>query len=197
MGEFELLRLAFSKRAMILSAIALLVATVAACSSSTSVIEDDQEPGSIAPGENQGLSETPVTGEAQVAGENQGSDENQDSGQAQLAAEARFAGEIEVPEFDADAFSKINPVPEIRALDRAADLRGEFEYYEENRIPRDAINPVYSPVFVSPDEATLSPKELVMGLEINGDARAYPVGMMRIREMVNDEVGGTPVLVTW
>ena len=179
MGEFNLLRSAFSKRAMILSAIALLVATVAACSSSTSVIEDDQEPGSTAPGENQGLSETPVTGEAQET------------------AEARFAGEIEVPEFDTDAFGKINPVPEIRALDRAADLRGEFEYYEDNRIPRDAINPVYSPVFVSPDEATLSPKELVMGLEINGDARAYPVGMMRIREMVNDEVGGTPVLVTW
>ena len=96
---------------MILSAIALLVATVAACSSSASVIEDDQEPGSTAPGENQGLSETPVTGEAQET------------------AEARFAGEVEVPEFDADAFGKINPVPEIRALDRAADLRGEFEYY--------------------------------------------------------------------
>ena len=53
------------------------------------------------------------------------------------------------------------------------------------------------PIFVSPDEATLLPEELVMGLEINGDARAYPVGMLRIREIVNDEVGGTPVLVTW
>jgi hypothetical protein len=36
-----------------------------------------------------------------------------------------------------------------------------------------------------------------MGLEINGEARAYPIGIMRIREMVNDDVGGTPVLVTW
>jgi hypothetical protein len=38
---------------------------------------------------------------------------------------------------------------------------------------------------------------MVMGLEINGDARAYPTGMLRAREMVNDEVGGTPVLVSW
>jgi hypothetical protein len=36
-----------------------------------------------------------------------------------------------------------------------------------------------------------------MGLEINGDAMAYPTGMLRAREMVNDNVGGAPVLVSW
>ena len=63
--------------------------------------------------------------------------------------------------------------------------------------PVDAIAPVYSPEFVSADEAELLDDELVMGLEINGDARAYPVGLMRVREMANDIVGGVPVLVTW
>ncbi len=135
-------------------------------------------------------SSTPVP----EGGQGQGSNS---SGEIQGSGEARLAGEVETPEFDTAAFAEINPDPEIRVLDREADLKGEFDYYEEDRIPRDAINPVYSPAFVSPGDATLRPEELVMGLVINGDARAYPVGLMRVREMVNDEVGGTPVLVTW
>ena len=156
-----------------LSAIALFVAAAVACSSGTSVTENGQTPGPNSPGE------------IQDSGDNQGS------------GEAQVTGELEVPGFDVDAFADINPDPEIRTFDRAADLKGEFDYFEETRIPRDAIQPVYSPAFVSPAEATLLATELVMGLEINGDARAYPVGMLRIREIVNDEVGGIPVLVTW
>lgn len=173
MSELKLLRLAFFYRAIALGAIALVAVAIAGCSSSTPV-----------PGGGQGQG-------SNSSGEIQGSGENQGSGKA------RLAGEVETPEFDTAAFAEINPDPEIRVLDREADLKGEFDYYEEDRIPRDAINPVYSPAFVSPGDATLRPEELVMGLVINGDARAYPVGLMRIREMVNDEVGGTPVLVTW
>ena len=65
------------------------------------------------------------------------------------------------------------------------------------RLPRDAIRPIYEPTFVSVAEADLDAGELVMGLMINGDVRAYPVTPLRRREMVNDVVGGTPVLVTW
>lgn len=64
-------------------------------------------------------------------------------------------------------------------------------------LPRDAIVPVYEPQFVSPDDIELWPNELVMGVEINGEAHAYPIGLMREREMVNDVVGGVPVLVSW
>ncbi len=62
---------------------------------------------------------------------------------------------------------------------------------------RDSIEPIYDPRFVSPDEADLEPGELVMGVSINGDSRAYPIRYLRWREMVNDEVGGIPILVTW
>ena len=37
----------------------------------------------------------------------------------------------------------------------------------------------------------------MIGLVINSEARAYPVTSLNRREMVNDVVGGTPVLVTW
>jgi hypothetical protein len=36
-----------------------------------------------------------------------------------------------------------------------------------------------------------------MGVALNGEAKAYPVTVLRIREMVNDELGGLPILVTW
>ena len=64
-------------------------------------------------------------------------------------------------------------------------------------LARDSIFPIYDPVFISPKEADLDPDELVMGLEINGDARAYPIGTLNRREMVNDVVGGVPILLTW
>ena len=107
------------------------------------------------------------------------------------------SGNAGEPQFDVDAFAEINPDPEIRALDYSVDTGFNYVDYERDRIPRDAISPIYSPEFVLSDESVLEPGEMVMGLAINGDARAYPVGMLRIREMVNDEVGGTPVLVTW
>lgn len=62
---------------------------------------------------------------------------------------------------------------------------------------KDAILPVYEPKFVPAVEARLQPDELVLGLEINGDARAYPITILNGREMVNDVGGGVHVLVTW
>lgn len=64
-------------------------------------------------------------------------------------------------------------------------------------LPRDAIRPIYDPQFVSADDADWHDQALVVGLEIDGDARAYPVSFLNRREIVNDHVGKTPVLVTW
>jgi hypothetical protein len=64
-------------------------------------------------------------------------------------------------------------------------------------LPRDAILPIYDPQFVPAAESGWHEKALVIGLEINGDTRAYPVSALNRREIVNDHVGRTPVLVTW
>lgn len=64
-------------------------------------------------------------------------------------------------------------------------------------LPRDGIVPVYDPQFVSADEIGWDDEALVIGLEIDGDSRAYPVGFLNRREMVIDSVAGIPVLVTW
>ena len=64
-------------------------------------------------------------------------------------------------------------------------------------LPRDAIRPVYEPSFVSAAAAELDPDELVLGVETNGATKAYPISPLNRREMVNDELGGVPILVTW
>ena len=64
-------------------------------------------------------------------------------------------------------------------------------------LPRDAIFPVYNPTFRSAESTEWSAGTLVIGLELNGEAKAYPVSFLNFREMVIDWIGGSPVLVTW
>ncbi len=64
-------------------------------------------------------------------------------------------------------------------------------------IARDVIVPVYEPRYVGPEEANLVDQELVLAVEINGEAKAFPIGLLRSREIVNDTIGGVPLLITW
>ncbi len=63
--------------------------------------------------------------------------------------------------------------------------------------PRDGIPSIDSPKFVSANDATLQDSDLVLGLDINGDIRAYPLKILVWHEIVNDNVGGEPVAVTY
>ncbi len=71
------------------------------------------------------------------------------------------------------------------------------EYRWSQLLGRDDITPIYHPEFVSAAAAGYADGELVMGVEIDGQAKAYPVGLLNEREMVNDELAGIPLLVTW
>ncbi|PKB62167.1 MAG: hypothetical protein BZY79_00015 [SAR202 cluster bacterium Casp-Chloro-G4] len=65
--------------------------------------------------------------------------------------------------------------------------------------PRDGIPPIDNPMYASvanPPE-NMGANEPVIALEINGDARAYPLAILIWHEIVNDEVGGVPVSVTY
>lgn len=62
---------------------------------------------------------------------------------------------------------------------------------------RDGIPSIDNPKFISANDARLEDFELVLGLEINGDVRAYPLNILVWHEIVNDNVGGEPVAVTY
>ncbi len=63
---------------------------------------------------------------------------------------------------------------------------------------RDSIPPIHDPKFVSVNDATgVDPLSPVLSLIIDGDARAYPLDILLWHEIVNDVVGGVPVLVSY
>lgn len=64
-------------------------------------------------------------------------------------------------------------------------------------IGRDWIAPVYVPTFVSAGTVEWPGEELVIGVDLEGEARAYPVGFLTRREIVVDLHRGIPTLVTW
>lgn len=65
--------------------------------------------------------------------------------------------------------------------------------------PRDGIPSIDDPHFVSPEEAAewLPGNEPVIALELEGEARAYPLQILTWHEIANDEVGNVPVAVTF
>lgn len=40
-------------------------------------------------------------------------------------------------------------------------------------------------------------EETVIGISLNGQSRAYPIRLLSLHEVVNDTLGGQPILVTW
>jgi len=65
-------------------------------------------------------------------------------------------------------------------------------------VPKDAIPPLDFPKYVQAHEVDfLMGNDLVLGIEINGDVRAYPLKIMNWHEIVNDNIGGRNVVVTY
>lgn len=65
--------------------------------------------------------------------------------------------------------------------------------------PPDGIPPIDNPIFESIEAASewLQDQSPVIALEVNGEARAYPLAVLMWHEIANDEIGGVPVAVTF
>ena len=75
----------------------------------------------------------------------------------------------------------------------------EYDTFLSGGPPRDGIPSIDEPQFISPAEASewLAGQEPVIAVEVNGDARAYPLQILTWHEIVNDTVGGRPIIVTF
>ena len=64
---------------------------------------------------------------------------------------------------------------------------------------RDGIKPVDDPLFATASEAPdyMRDREPVIAINVDGDARAYPLAMLMWHEIVNDVVGGEPLTITF
>jgi hypothetical protein len=74
-------------------------------------------------------------------------------------------------------------------------------------LPRDGLQALDEPTMLEPAEIVrrnadgrgkfLVAEDRVIGVAIGGDARAYPLRFLRWHEVVNDTVGGVPMVVTY
>ena len=64
--------------------------------------------------------------------------------------------------------------------------------------PKDGIPSIDNPKFANVSESQfMSDSDTVIGLEINGETKAYPIFILVWHEIVNDTIGDTPVSVTY
>lgn len=82
-------------------------------------------------------------------------------------------------------------------IDRNA-MRIRFEEITWGGVRFDHIPSLDNPTLITANEADyLLDTDLVFGVEINGDARAYPLRIMGWHEMFNDVIGGVPVALAY
>jgi len=67
----------------------------------------------------------------------------------------------------------------------------------EQIIPRGRIAAVTEPQFVSADEAAIPDDAWVLGVELEGEARAYSLNLLNAHEVVNDSVGDKDFAAVW
>ncbi len=112
-----------------------------------------------------------------------------------------------IPGMDINSVFIANSTTNTESINPVYTLVGE----EENRNivppelivnggpPPDGIPSIDNPKFIQIQKAEefLEDSDLVVGLNINGDIRAYPLQILVWHEIVNDKVGNTPVAVTY
>lgn len=78
------------------------------------------------------------------------------------------------------------------------DLRIDAALLRDAGPPKDAVAAITGPTLVSADEANLiDGDERVIGVVHGGEARAYPVSILNLHQIINDELGGDPIAVSF
>ena len=62
---------------------------------------------------------------------------------------------------------------------------------------RDFISPIYEPEFIDASAVDWPDDTDVIGVAHGDEAKAYPISLLNSREMVVDQIGEVPILVTW
>ncbi len=82
-------------------------------------------------------------------------------------------------------------------LEPAQNTRIELSQLLNGGPPKDGIPSIDNPVFDTAKTTPFSKDELVIGVVVNGEAKAYPLGIMNWHEIVNDTVGGTNLTISY
>lgn len=96
--------------------------------------------------------------------------------------------------FKANLYRQIDPAFEKYFRDRSASARIRLDEVFWGGVVQDGIPPLRNPEMISSEAATyLDDNNIVFGIEINGDARAYPKRILAWHELFTDTVGGVDI----
>jgi hypothetical protein len=96
--------------------------------------------------------------------------------------------------FKADLYQHIDEKFETYFRDRQDSARVRLDEIRWGGVVQDGIPPLRSPEMVSAEQADyLDGNNIVFGIEINGDARAYPKRILAWHEMFVDTIGGVDI----
>jgi len=59
------------------------------------------------------------------------------------------------------------------------------------------FHPIAGAQFLAQSESKLDPKEMIISVRLDGEARAYPISQMAYHHVLNDVVAGVPVAITY
>ena len=193
------------ERAAPLSAAAILVVAVVGCSDSSpsdgEALVTGSQSTSVAPAAGSEVGE-PAEPDPSEASEPAGSEDEQ------LEAAAAPATSEPGSASDSTPASGAEPVKSTPRENVLSALRDPFHADQPQPlidlseirgvVPPDAIPALEDPAFEpAADVDWLAAVEPVLALEVNGDARAYPLRIMTWHELVNGTVGGVPVTVSY
>lgn len=96
--------------------------------------------------------------------------------------------------FQADLSSAMGRAPKKEDL---SNYRVNPDELMSIGLSEESFPPILEPKFDPADKTPFSDQDMVLGVVINGEAKAYPVNILNYHELVNDVAGGEPVLVTY
>ncbi len=103
---------------------------------------------------------------------------------------SRFSGQVLVVVI---ALSVVWVSPQSKTSAVPRDLPGAFQRV----VPRGAIASVDAPEFVTADEAEIADDAWILGVVIDGQARAYSLNLLNRHEVVNDRINGKAFAAVW
>ena len=79
----------------------------------------------------------------------------------------------------------------------AAEAAEELPDRVQQILPRGGIPAVFDPVFVAAEKASITDDAWVLGVVIEGEAKAYSLNLLNHHEIVNDRSGSTAFAAVW
>ncbi len=95
--------------------------------------------------------------------------------------------------------SILSSVFAVVALAQSPEAKAPSARYSPKVVISHPFDAITDPKIVSAAEAGIAANELVIGVTVNGQSRAYPINQLTgpRREIINDTLGGTAIAATW